>query len=101
MIFALWFSNWKIIDIRQAQTHKTIVVEFPIFIAIGAKPVSGIIVPLVGKAHRDAIAGESPKLFYQSVAQFFGPFACKKRDDFLPAIHEFRTVSPLGVWRVG
>jgi len=44
-------------------------------------------VPLVGKAHCDTIASESPKLFDQSVVEFLCPFAAKKRHDFLPAVH--------------
>ena len=101
MILTLRFLNRKVIDIREPQTHETIVVEFPILIREGAKPVSQVIVPFVGEAHGDAIARKCPKLFDQSVVQFFCPFAGKKRDDFLPAIHEFRTVSPLGARRVG
>jgi len=71
MIFALRFSDREIIDARQAQSHKASVVEFPVFIAIRAEPVSGIVVPLVGKAHCDAIVSESPKLLDQTIVQFF------------------------------
>jgi hypothetical protein len=83
MIFALRFSNRKIIDIRQAKTHKTIVIELPIFISEGAKPVSGVIVPLLGKAGCDAISGESPKLFDQPVVQFLYPFCGLETPRFL------------------
>src|SRR5260221_11015248 len=56
---------------------------------------------LLGKAPGEAIASEKPKAPLSGSTAVLSRFACKKREDFLPAIHEFRTVSPLEVRRVG
>src|SRR5258705_14010135 len=52
------------------------------------------------KTHRYAIAIKGPKFFDQTVVKFPGPLACQEGDDLLPAIHEFRPVSPARVWAV-
>ena len=56
MIFAIRFLDWKIIDARESQPHQAIVVKLPILVAVGAIPVSGVVVPFVGEAHCDAIS---------------------------------------------
>jgi len=81
--------------------HQACFIEFPILIAVGAIPLTGIIVALIGETNCDAIAVEGPKLFDESVFQFSVPFASEKSDDLLPAIHKFRAVSPLGIYGVG
>src|SRR5262249_15699955 len=57
--------------------------------------------PFVSKAHGNTVPVASPEFFDQPIVQFLCPLACKKSDDLLPAIHEFRAVSPTGVRRVG
>jgi hypothetical protein len=39
------------------------------------KPIAGVIVPFIGKAHCDTVSLERPKLFDQAIVQLFGPFA--------------------------
>src|SRR5258705_8590973 len=54
----------------------------------------------VSKTHRNAIAIKGPKFFDQTVVKFPGPLACQEGNDLLPAIYEFRPVSPARVWAV-
>ena len=88
MIFAIRFLDWKIIDARKSQPHQAIIIELPILVAVGAIPVSRVVVPLVGEAHGDAIIRESPKLFDQAVVEFFRPFTREKSDDVLSSVHK-------------
>ena len=62
-IFPLRFRDGKIIDARDTPTHKTVSIELPVFIAVGSKPISGIIVPLIGKAHGDTVVLARPQFF--------------------------------------
>src|ERR1700676_1386243 len=94
VVLALRLLDWKIIDGSQPQAHQPALIEFPILIAIRAKPISGVIVPFIGKAHGDTVPLECPKLFDQPIVQLFRPFASKKHDDIFPSLHKFRAVSP-------
>ena len=38
---------------------RPVLVEFPVLVAIAAKPVSAIVVPFVGEAHGDAVVGKA------------------------------------------
>lgn len=51
MKFAFGFGNRQIVNAGMTLFHQAIFVEFPILIAVGAKPVAGRIVPFIGKAH--------------------------------------------------
>ena len=53
-------------------------------VAIAAVPVAGIVVPLVGKAHRDAVGVMRPELLDQAVFMLLGPFALQVTDVFSP-----------------
>ena len=65
----------EIVDAGEATLHEALFVELPVFVAVGAKPLPGIVVPFIGKMHRDAFAGTGPQLLDQSVVEFPGPFA--------------------------
>src|SRR6266852_3065336 len=95
VMLALRLLDWQIVDGRKPQAHESVLVELPIFIAIRSKPIAGVIVPFIRKAHGDTVSLERPKLFDQAVVQLFGPFASEKRDDVLPSVHKFRAVSPV------
>src|ERR1700693_5813487 len=94
VILALHLFDWPIVDGSKPQAHQPVLIELPIFIAIGAKPIPGVIVPFIGKADGDTVSLERPKLFDQPIVQLFRPFASEKRDDFLPSVHKFGAVSP-------
>ena len=61
MILTLRFGDREVIDAGQTQAHQTAFIEFPILIPIRTKPISGVIVPFVGKAHRDPVVSEGPE----------------------------------------
>src|SRR5262249_3253811 len=64
------------------------------------KPMSGIVVPFVGKANRDTISLKNPKLFDQPIIEFSDPLARQKLNDFFAAIRKFCTISPTRINRV-
>ena len=88
------------IDTRQAPLHQAVLIEFPVLVAIGAKPLAAVVVILVGKTDGDAIAGEGPQFLGQAVIEFPRPFAGEERFDGLATIDEFRAVAPLAVRRI-
>src|SRR5207302_1660661 len=59
-----------------------------------------VIVPFVGEAHANAIAGVSPKLFDQPIVQLFRPLASQELDDFLSSTGKLSPVSPARIDRV-
>src|ERR1700747_763739 len=95
MIFAVRLFDREIIDGSQAQAHESFVIKLPVFVSVGAKPAPGVVAPLVGEAHGDAILGEGPQLLNQAVIEFLAPLARQERDDFLPSVDELRAESPV------
>jgi hypothetical protein len=72
---ALGRSDLEVIDAGVPRGHKAVVVKIPIFIAVGAKPLAGFVVGLVGKSDGDTVSGEGPKLFDEAIVGFALPFA--------------------------
>ena len=68
-------ADRHVVDAGLTPAHQAIRVEFPLFIAVCAVPVPGIVVPFVLEAHRDAMPGDGPKLLDQPVIELPGPFA--------------------------
>ena len=56
-----------------------------------------IIVPLVGKAHRNPCAIEGPQFLDQPVIKFLRPFAGEKLHDLRATLGKFGAVAPLAV----
>ena len=69
------FRNRQVVDAGNAHPHQAVLVELPVFVAVAAKPLAAIIVPLVGKAHCDAIFAEGPDFLDEPVIEFADPFA--------------------------
>src|ERR1700693_2302009 len=86
VILALRLLDRQIVDGSKPQAHQPVLIELPILIAIRAKPIPGVIVPFIGKAHGDTVSLERPKLFDQSIVQLLRPFAPEKRNDLLPSV---------------
>ena len=101
MIFALVFANRQIVDAGNPAAHVAIVVKFPIFVSVGAEPVSGIVVPFVGKSDGDAILLEGPKFFDEAIVEFLVPFAGEELNDGVASGEEFRAIAPDGIDRIG
>jgi hypothetical protein len=70
---ALAFADRHIIDAGFAAAHQAVLVEFPLLIAVGAEPLSGVVMPFVLETHGDEIAVERPEILDQPVA-----CACRK-----------------------
>src|SRR4029079_15625526 len=63
MIFSLRFFDWKIVNAGVPAQHQSVLIKFPVLVAVRAEPMSGIIVPFTGETHRDAIAVVGPQFF--------------------------------------
>jgi hypothetical protein len=55
MIFAIALLDWKIIDARNAKPHQALLIEFPVFIAVAAEPISAVVMTFIGKTYCDAV----------------------------------------------
>ncbi len=69
------FLDGKVVDAGEPPTHEAVVAKLPVLIPIGSKPIPQIIVPLVGKTHRDTGSVERPQFLDQAVLQLLLPFA--------------------------
>src|SRR5512141_2476544 len=58
-----------------APAHQTVIIEFPVFVTIASKPLTAVVMPLVGEAHSYTIFMESPKFLDEAIIQFPLPFA--------------------------
>src|SRR5262249_1255608 len=74
--------------------HQPVRVELPVLVAIAAKPVAGIVVPFICKAHGDPAVAECPHLLDQPIIELATPFAREKRLDVLAAVNELGAVPP-------
>src|ERR1051326_278187 len=99
--FALALGDRKVVDAGDAASHQTMLVELPILVAVGAEPVAGVVVPLVAKAHGDAVLAECPQFFDEPVVKLLGPFAGQELKDSLSSDQELGAVSPDRIQRVG
>src|SRR5260370_22174528 len=99
--FALALPDRQIVDAGDAQAHQTVLVEFPVLVAMAAKPVAAVVVPLIGETHGNAVVAEGPDFLDQAVVKFALPLASQKLLDRLAALQEFHTVPPPAVARIG
>src|SRR5262245_11058396 len=76
-------------------------VEFPLLVAIGAMPLAAGIVPLILKAHGNAVVVKSPKVLDQAIVELFCPFAGEKGLYRLTSSEKFRAVAPTAVLGIG
>src|SRR5690348_14747963 len=90
----------RVVDAGDPALHEAVSVEFPVLVAVAAKPVAAVIVPLVGEPDRDAVSGEGPDLLDQAIVELALPLACEKCHDGRAAFEELGTVPPDAVRRV-
>src|SRR5207253_22480 len=79
-ILALGLADGQVVDARVAAPHQPVTVELPVFVSVGAEPVSAVVVPLVREANGDAITAHRPELLDQTVVQLPGPLAGENAD---------------------
>src|SRR5262245_25190495 len=94
VIFALAILDRQVVDAGDAPPHQAILVELPVLIAIAAKPVAGIVMPFICKAHSDPVVAECPHFLDQPIIELAIPFAREKRLDLLAAVNELGAVAP-------
>src|SRR5262245_49860562 len=94
VIFALAILDRQVVDAGDAPPHQAVLVELPVLVAIAAKPVAGIVVPFICKAHGDPIVTKHPDFLDQPIIELAIPFAREKRLDLLAAVNELGAVAP-------
>src|SRR3984885_4646733 len=94
VILAVRRRDRQIIDARDTPTHQPLLIELPVLVAVGAKMLPAIVVPLIGEADRNPITGERPELLDQAVVQLPTPLASEKRHDLGAPLDELGPVSP-------
>ncbi len=98
---AIGFGDREVVDAGVAGLHEAVGVKFPIFVAVRTEPGTGLIVPFVGEADGDAIAGEGPEFFDEAVFALAGPLLGEEGDDLVVAGEEGGAIAPATVGRVG
>src|SRR5271155_3246377 len=68
----------QIVDTGVALAHQAGFRELPKLHAMGAEPLSGIIMPLVFEEHGHAILAKAPQGLFEPIAQLFRPLAVQK-----------------------
>src|SRR5829696_1822044 len=96
----LWLADRQVIDAGVSLTHQPVLVEFPVLVAVGAEPVSRIVVVFVGEPDRNTIPCVCPQLLDEPVVELPVPFAGQKFDDLGPSLEDLAAVPPLAVNRV-
>ena len=91
---AIFFANPQIVDAGMPVMHQSIFPEFPVFVPVGAIPLSAVIVTFVSKTNSNAVVIECPKFLDESIVEFPIPFASQETDDFFAPLNEFSTISP-------
>jgi len=69
-------------------------------LAVGAEPVSRVVVPLVGETHRDAVLAACPDFLDEPVIELAAPLAAQELLDGRAPVQKLRTVAPHRVLRV-
>src|SRR5262245_55535866 len=98
---AIGFTDRQVVDRGEPALHQTVAREFPVLVAIGTEPLAGSVVPLIGEADGDPLAGEGPELLDQPVVELCRPLAPEEGDDLAATSDEFGPVPPIALRRVG
>src|SRR5262249_32503473 len=101
VILELAILDRQVVDAGDAPPHQAVLVELPVLVAIAAKPVAGIVVPFICKAHGDPVVAERPHFLDQPIIKLAIPFARKKRLDLRPAVNELGAIAPDAVDGIG
>src|SRR5882757_7328835 len=101
VIFALAVFDRQVVDAGNPPSHQALFVELPILVAIALKPVAGIVVPFICKAHGYPVVAKRPDLFDQPILQLANPLAYEECLDGLAATNELGAVAPDAIHRIG
>jgi len=97
MELSLVLSDPKFIDACVSRMHQPFRVEFPVFIAIGPKPIAGVIVILIRKPDGNPVVQKCPEFLDKSVVQLSDPLPREQRDDLLTPVGELGSISPVRI----
>jgi hypothetical protein len=97
MELAVFGLDWQVVNAGKTALHKARLVKFPIFVSVAAVPVAGIVMPLVGKTHGNAVAGKGPQLLDKPVIQLLGPLAGEEAMHLVAPARELAAVTPHGI----
>ena len=89
-----------IIDAGIPMMHDAVGIKLPVFVAIGAIPLTRIVTVLVGKPHRNAISVKCPEFFDEAILKLSLPLAREELHNLILACHEFRPVAPFAIRRI-
>ena len=102
VVFAVGFLDRQVVDACMPMRHEARFVELPVLVAIAAKPAARIVVPLVGKAHGDAVFGKGPQFLDEPIVQLARPLALQELANGFTPNGKFGAVAPArGTWRPG
>ena len=99
--FAIGFFDREVVDASVAVVHDAIWIEFPVLVSVGAVPIAGVVMALIGETDGDASSVEGPELFDQAVVEFATPFSGEECDNLFATVDELGPVSPSAVDGVG
>src|SRR5262249_28819123 len=83
MVLALSFLDREIVNAGNASAHQSLLVKFPVLVAIAAEPIAAVVMPFVSKPYRDTVLAKCPDFLDEAVIQLLAPFArqkCLRRD---------------------
>src|SRR5215469_771597 len=94
VILAFALLDWQVIDAGDASAHQSLLVKFPVLVAIAAKPIAAVVMPFVSKPYGDTVFAKCPDFLDQAVIQLPVPLAHQKCLNGGATLKEFRSISP-------
>jgi hypothetical protein len=67
--FAVAVGDRLLVDAGDAPFHQAVGVKFPVLVAIGTKPIPAVVVILIGKAYRYAVACMRPNFLDEAIVE--------------------------------
>ena len=98
--FTVGFLDRQVVDAGEAALHVAESIKFPLFVAVGAEPLAGIIVPFIFEAHGDTVVMRGPEFFLEAIIQLAVPLAPEEFHDLRAAGDKFGAIAPFGIFGV-
>src|SRR5260370_8488054 len=76
---AVFFCDRNVVDAGFAAAHQAVLVELPLLVAVRAVPLAGVVVPLILKPPRDAVAAERPQILDHAIPTLPPPLPAPHR----------------------
>src|SRR5579864_85841 len=90
----------RIVDARDPPPHESCLIELPQLDSVRPVPLPGGVMPLVFETHCHPVSAESPQCLTELVVQLRRPFPPQECPNLVPPLQEFRSISPLRIFRV-